>query len=133
MAQLPWAPGVCQVAASELEDPNALVDVMLSVRASGRDGTSLAFLQAWFEKARSSMHEGKRIHCAYAALVGKATDDNSRPLVATATRFVSYCWQYPWRVVFSALESFERQQAEPSYFFIGMGRSLLAIRFSRDL
>ena len=61
MAQLPWAPGVCQVAASELEDPNALVDVMLSVRASGRDGTSLAFLQAWLEKAGSSMQEGKRI------------------------------------------------------------------------
>ena len=38
MAQLPWAPGVCQVAASELEDPNALVDGMLSVRGSGRDG-----------------------------------------------------------------------------------------------
>ena len=62
----------------------------------------------------------RKIHCAYAALIGRATDAEGQPLVGTATRFVTYSWRYSWSIVFSALESFERRQAEagakPSYF-----------------
>jgi hypothetical protein len=64
----------------------------------------------------------KQIHCAYAALIGMAVDDEGRPYVGKATRFLSYAWKYSWKVVFTALELFEQQQAEageePSYFFI---------------
>ena len=40
-----------------------------------------------------------------------------------ATRFVSYAWQYSWKVVFSALEAFEEEQAaagiqERTFYFI---------------
>jgi hypothetical protein len=69
-------------------------------------------------------HQAKHdaVHCAYAALIGKAIDDKGRPCVGKATRFLSYAWKYSWKVVFTALELFEQQQAEagaePSYFFI---------------
>eukprot|EP00935_MAST-01C_sp_MAST-1C-sp1_P000366 g366.t1 len=63
-----------------------------------------------------------QVHCPYAVLLGEATDSEGRRFVSQATRFVSYAWKYSWRVVFSALTSFEEQQAlageEPSYFFI---------------
>ena len=44
------------------------------------------------------------------------------PFVGTATHFLSYAWRYDWNTVFTALEAFERKQAEageqPSFFFI---------------
>eukprot|EP00935_MAST-01C_sp_MAST-1C-sp1_P002652 g2652.t1 len=117
-------------------DP-AATELVPAVRAVGVLGVSLALLRQLAEEKHIPSdwpmsrvcaevvkpvtqyeHRGKRVHCAYAALVGKAMDGDGRPLVAVATRFVSYCWQYPWRVVLSALEAFEQQQAEPSYFFI---------------
>jgi hypothetical protein len=62
------------------------------------------------------------VHCAYAALIGKAVDDKGQPCVGRATQFLSYAWKYSWKVVFTALELFEQRQAEagaePSYFFI---------------
>jgi hypothetical protein len=69
-------------------------------------------------------HQAKHaeVHCAYAALIGKAIDDKGRPYVGKATQFLSYAWKYSWKVVFTALELFEQRQAEagaePSYFFI---------------
>ena len=69
-------------------------------------------------------HQAKHaeVHCAYAALIGKAVDDKGQPCVGRATQFLSYAWKYSWKVVFTALELFEQRQAEagaePSYFFI---------------
>jgi hypothetical protein len=71
-------------------------------------------------------HQTKQteVHCAYAALIGRAVDDKGQPCVGRATHFLSYAWKwkYSWKVVFTALELFEQQQAEagaePSYFFI---------------
>jgi hypothetical protein len=54
------------------------------------------------------------LHCPYAELMtrAKATDSSGRPLVATATHFLSYTWSYPWQVVYSALESFELRHCD---------------------
>jgi hypothetical protein len=56
--------------------------------------------QTRFEQVKGKHAE---IHCAYAALIGKAVDGKGRPYVGKATQFLSYAWKYPWKVVFTAL------------------------------
>ena len=58
------------------------------------------------------------VHTSYAALVGKAVDNEGRPLVDKATAFASYAWSYSWKVVLSALEGHARASSEHLYIFI---------------
>ena len=50
----------------------------------------------------------------------------------------SYAWKYSWGTVFSALQSFEKQQIEagihaPSYFFIVSPRSTIPVKAKDEL
>jgi hypothetical protein len=49
------------------------------------------FFQYETKQSRRSL-SGKQVHCAYAALIGMATDNKGRPYVGKATRFLSYAW-----------------------------------------
>jgi hypothetical protein len=51
-------------------------------------------------------------HCPYATLLDKARDETGRPFVSKATHFVSYAWSYPWRVVYSAIETLEKRKSD---------------------
>ena len=46
-----------------------------------------------------------------------ATDDSGRPRVATATRFVSHAWLYPFLELLDALEAYS--DAADAYFWVG--------------
>ena len=52
-------------------------------------------------------------------LIRDGKDSTGAPFVSAATHFFSYAWKYSWKVVFTALQSFEMNSGgEMQYYYM---------------
>ena len=64
---------------------------------------------------------------AYIEIIQEGQDATGQRFVGTATHFFSYAWKYSWKVVFTAIQSFESTGSQGHYYMIDQVATCISI------